>query len=240
MKGLNSHIIQNNNIVIEAEYLSMSIENKEYGINLNFQKTKILDNIELGLGTPLAIQIYLNETQVDKIHLIATSIEAENDNLNILAKFDDNKVSYFREYSSKVYDIFIKWRNNFDIDWRSFKTTEKKIGWIRACNRKNGLQAITSEGEKFHLDCTEIKSKIDFFCYIGEVLFGKTGYMGSFETEFEDCLIYICHANPRHRSTIVIHNFESLEKLNERNFVSDFKNRFLERMRESDFNIIFN
>ncbi len=128
------------------------------------------------------------------IYKIIGDLEAEVACIYCKALLKDNGarqhyvVSVGRAYLPKV-QILEAWREDVAVSWRDLDSAYR-YPWIRACmtlasSRDWRQTRVTGS---VVLDVSGLLTEDDFYCHLGEALFGYRGYAGSNLSAFEDVL----------------------------------------------------
>ncbi|CAA0143702.1 hypothetical protein AQ1689_100075 [Tenacibaculum maritimum] len=117
-------------------------------------------------------------------------------------------------YQMLHYNILIDWEKGNKIDWRDLSSIDEKEAWLLACFKWSGIYLGKLKASEFSLNFEDIESVVDFYCLLGETLFGYRGYIGMDMMGFDDCIQYIYKANNNHSTKLILKNYRKLEFLN--------------------------
>ncbi|CAA0202638.1 hypothetical protein [Tenacibaculum maritimum] len=193
--------------------------------NCSFKK-----KVQLSKGESIALKVNLTESQFDIINLILLEGIQISKAIKFKAKLNQSEFNSFELYSPSLYNFFLKWGNNYKIDWRDLNTELEKEAWIRACSRLIDITKHKLNRKKYIIDFEYVNSLLDFYCLIGETFLGYKGYMGGDGNAFLDCLSFI-RQNKNDDSEIFV-MFKNFHLINKR-----FKNN-LDLLKEFKTNII--
>lgn len=137
-----------------------------------------------------------------------TKLDFENCNTNLIKTELGTKPYYSRFYYTLIQSWF---SNRKKYDWRKLNTLRKNV-WINACSgwtyRLEENYTLTRPNKTIIIDGKEILSLLDLYCYLGEVIVGYTGYVGSNLGALEDVL-YVDLKN-KDQYTIIFKNVDQL------------------------------
>lgn len=122
-------------------------------------------------------------------------------------------------YNQHVIDIFAIWSKNNVVDFLNLDKEEKKA--YNSCCRIWNYATNKLNNNFYEINISLIKSDIDFFNVMGDLLLGERGYMGYDSYTFEDRLRMVIN-NIEDRTIIELKNYQNLESsmsLNEWKYV---------------------
>lgn len=90
-------------------------------------------------------------------------------------------------YEQEVIDIFMLWQENREFEWNSKLSNEQKFNYLGVARLYTSWSSqFIIENTKVELDTTKINDQYDFFYYVGELLLGNRGCLGSNPDRFTD------------------------------------------------------
>ena len=85
-------------------------------------------------------------------------------------------------------DILEHWRlGKSTLDWRHLTTIKEKKEWLKACLFWTGLPDKKIKSFDYIIDGNQVNSDLDFYCLMGESVFGYRGYFGQDSHGLMDC-----------------------------------------------------
>lgn len=101
------------------------------------------------------------------------------------------------------------WRQqSYHIDWRELDECQKAV-WLELALLENGIQQRCLLHD-LDIDCRQINSERDLFCYLGELMIDKYCYIGRDLDGLEDCLLDL---EFKPNFTMTFHHSEHLAKV---------------------------
>ncbi|MFL9839185.1 hypothetical protein ABS768_16890 [Flavobacterium sp. ST-75] len=169
-----------------------------------------LDLSQLSLDGWFKVRIFLKDDICDIIYLEFKDIFFEDGLVTGISIIPDEDFSLYQIY---VYNFFVRWKRDELIDWKELSAEAEKEGWIRACFKWTGIATSIIQNGVYVLDANLVSSRTDFYCLLGEVLFGYRGYIGAEGNALLDCLIILSHSGKEHNSILQIVNSKRLEEV---------------------------
>ncbi|MGE8533844.1 hypothetical protein KYG33_20215 [Chryseobacterium sp. D764] len=125
-----------------------------------------------------------------------------------------NKMSITgRGYAQYLIKIFYDWFNHSDFSWEKYENKEVKSSYLLACFIWNkGFYKISAENNIMKMDGNIVRDEEDFFCYLGELFFGKRGFMGLGLDSLHDHTIDVSKNNNMQEFHLYINSADALEK----------------------------
>jgi hypothetical protein len=93
-------------------------------------------------------------------------------------------------------DILVHWeQGKSSLDWRGL-TDYEKGQWLIACGKWSGIPRTTIRAFNYIIPGNQVASERDFYCLLGETIFGYRGYFGGSIDAFDDCFSEIHKHEP--------------------------------------------
>lgn len=137
--------------------------------------------------------------------------------------------SYIKRYSVNFYISLIdSWAHYEQIyHWSKLSLFQKRI-WLDASMYWNGIKSeIINKDKDILVYSKNINVKEDLFCYLGELVFGYGGYLGSNLDSLDDCLSQI-----QNKNTYTLHFLDHL-------YLKNVLNKSSKKYNKSYTNIVF-
>lgn len=240
MKSLKLEVLQADKVIGRGEYIRMDQDENTLVLHASIANLYLYDPDKLSPGDLFTLRVHLiDHTQCDDVNLILLDHQKHGATDTLLAKLDHSCPTNWFDYSASLFDIFHNWNNGVDLDWRSLTSEVEKKAWIRACNRKNGIMTDFQAGNSFEIDCNRIWSELDFYCLIGEVFFGRTGYLGGEDNAFLDCLNALVRGKLDHGSKIIVRDLNTLKSNVSPEFENHLKSFLLPDFEKRGFKVCY-
>lgn len=115
-------------------------------------------------------------------------------------------------YDQYLMKIFYDWFNHSEFNWRKAENSELKNSYLQACFIwNNGLYTMSKENNIMKMEGDLVKDNKDFFCYLGELFFGKKGFMGSGLDSLHDHTIDVSKNNNMKDFHLYINSAQAIE-----------------------------
>lgn len=168
------------------------------------------DASQLSLDDWFKVRIFLKDDIKDIIYLDFKDFIFEDGMVKGILIFPDDDFPLHRVY---VYNFFVRWKRGELIDWKKLSAETEKESWIRACFHWTGIATSITQNGVYVLDANLVSSRTDFYCLLGEVLFGYRGYIGAEGNALLDCLIILSRLGKEHNSILQIVNSKRLKEV---------------------------
>jgi hypothetical protein len=190
---------------------------------LKLTRATSMNESRLKEDTNFYLEIRYGATSVTgfEIRTVKDSIRVED---VCLEMFFEGNVSDFW-YDQNLINILHGWDNGLYGDWRMLNKVMRKV-WLTACFLTR-FPCLDILEEKVSFDCSVAQTETDFYCALGEALFGNKGYLGKNLNALDDSLLEMRKKEKR-MPEISFKNFSHLEKILNNAKMPDYTNILFE------------
>ncbi|THV59060.1 hypothetical protein [Chryseobacterium candidae] len=137
----------------------------------------------------------------------------ETDGIVLYGTMINKMSSTGRGYDQYLMENFYNWFNYSEFNWWETENSELKNSYLQACFIWNhGLYKMSKENSIMKMEGSLVKNNEDYFCYLGELFFGKRGFMGNGLDSLHDHTIDVSKNNNMQKFYLHINSAAVLEK----------------------------
>lgn len=203
-------VFKNHELLITADHLQILLRTNDFEFRMSFSGLTVQNDVIIPENTSLRIQISMGSSYQEEMEISALEeIRIGADIKEFEGRFwGDASVMHFNQ---GIHDVLRGWSlgdSKYE-NWKYLKTKEK-IDYLLASCTLYKIQTHFLPTSFVIVDGAVVKTKMDFYCHLGEVFFGKRGYLGCNLDALRDCISsFKVHES---NQTLYFQNFDQIER----------------------------